>query len=560
MKKPVYVLGTGLSHNGSAVLLKDGEVLVGIEKERLSRVKHDGGNDALAVNYCLDAAGISIFDLDLAVQCANFEVPDRNNFSGPRPWAEAPEIPLVSISHHQAHAYSAVGTCDFDDCHVLVIDGCGSPHDQCRDLAECNVPPSLMHCEKDSFYHWDGRQLHTLWKDFSEMDNPGAGRLTLPTTRHSIGGFYAAVSNYCFGNMHDAGKLMGLAPYGDKPAFDIPAFAWDGQRLMVKEEWKSLLTAPARNPEDFHDRFGHFADIALWAQRQVETAVMKTLRLRQEAFGVKPLAYTGGVALNAVANGKLLREGLVDRLYLEPAAGDNGLALGCAYYGWLQHLGKSKLRSSDNTCFGRHYSADDVREALAPLVEKEYPAKQYEDLAELVGATAQYLSDGKTVGWFQGGAEFGPRALGHRSILAHPSLDGMRDHINRNIKFREDFRPFAPAVLKEEANKYFINGRDSPYMILVDQAREDWRTRLDNVIHRDGSARTQTVTPEGEPLFHRLLEAFKTLTGTGVLLNTSFNRRGQPIVERPEDAVALFLESALDVLVMGDWLVTKPDA
>lgn len=559
--KPVYVLGVGLSHNGSAVLLKDGQVLVGIEKERLSRIKHDGGNDTLAVRYCLDAAAIAPSDLVLVVQCANFEVPDRSNYNGPRVWGQYPDVPLVSISHHLAHAYSAVGTCPFQSFDVLVVDGCGSPFPQCTDLdggGTIHRPDGVgMYCEKDSYYRWNGKELKTLWKDFSEMATPGSASMRLPTTRHSIGGFYAAISGYCFGNMDDAGKLMGLAPYGKQPMLQENAFGWNGDRLLVREEALALLNCPANGYEDFKQRFAYFANVALWAQQQVEQAVSNLVKRRQGQFDARPLAYTGGVALNAVANGKLLRNGVVEELYLEPAAGDNGLALGCAYYGWLETLNQPIAAHNGNTCFGRTYTHAETQQAVESAPSGGYDVTQYASEKELVSAVAQQLQQGRVVGWYQDGSEFGPRALGHRSILALPGIPGLRDHINREVKFREDFRPFAPAVLKEDAALYFKYAWESPYMILVDEVLPEWRDKLQNVVHVNGSARVQTVTPEWNSGFYELLRAVKKLTGNGVLLNTSFNKRRQPMVERPEEALALFQEAAIDALVMGNRVVSK---
>ena len=229
MNLPVYVLGTGLSHNGSAVLLKDGRVCVGIEKERLSRIKHDGGNDNLAIQYCLDAEGIELKDISLVVQCANFDIPDRNNYKGTRLFADANDLKIIDISHHLAHAYSAVGTCSFSECAVMVIDGCGSPLDQFLKLHPEQIhfiSPEILNeiqmvCEKDSFYHFDGKKLTPLVKDFSIMAEKSDSLFSLPTTQHSIGGFYASVSHYVFGDMDDVGKLMGLAPFGNTGVYDF---------------------------------------------------------------------------------------------------------------------------------------------------------------------------------------------------------------------------------------------------------------------------------------------------------------------------------------------------
>ena len=560
MAKPIYVLGTGLSHNGSAVLLKDGRICVGIEKERLSRRKHDGGNDSAAIRYCLDAAGITLNDVAVVVQSANFEVPARAAHSGARVLAGSAHPPLISISHHLAHAWSAAGTTPFETCGIMVIDGCGSPIEQCTDLdqglvlrGDDTAIPG-MHCEKDSFYHFDGRDLVALCKDFSVVAQEPTQAPRMPGTQHSIGGFYAAVSRYVFGDMNDVGKLMGLAPYGRAGTVSGTAFSMEGGRLFVDDAWKAGLTRPATDYAAFIADFQYYADVALWAQREVERAVAAMFRDRLARFPHAQLCYTGGVALNAVANARLLDDGMVDALYLEPAAGDNGLALGCAFYGWMKVLGQDRVPHDGNTCFGRRYMRDEIRDALAGWEAPDLPHDA------MIAQVAKLLADGKTVGWFQGGSEFGPRALGHRSILAHPGAPGLRDHINAAIKFREDFRPFAPAVLPAHAAEWFEAGRDSPYMILVDRTKSVHRDALCNVTHVDGTARVQTVDARWNAAFADLIEAFRALTGIPVLLNTSLNRRGMPIVETPGQAVALFAETALDALVLEDFLVVKRPA
>lgn len=560
MTKPVYVLGTGLSHDGSAVLLKDGCVCVGVEKERVTRRKHDGGNDTAAVEYCLAAEGIGIGDIALVVQCANFDIPPRDRYHGRRLFAGAGHPPIVDISHHLAHAWSAAGTTPFEDCAIMVIDGCGSPYEQCTDLAGGIVLPAErrragMWCEKDSFYRFDGRDVVPLLKDFSDFATGDTAAIQMPTTRHSIGGFYQAVSGYVFGNIDDAGKLMGLAPYGRPGAIGEPAFALRDDRLFVADGWQAALDRPAASYDDFRADFRYYADIARWAQSEVEGAVAALFAARLARFPAPRICYTGGVALNAVANARLLDAGIVEHLYIEPAAGDNGLALGCAFHGWMKVLGRDKVPHDGDTCFGRTYPAGEVRDALAGApddwIVEPLP------LDALVQRTAVLLAAGKTVGWFRDGAEFGPRALGRRSILAHPGTPGMADHINANIKFREDFRPFAPAVRPEDAISLFEAGRDSPYMILVDRTRPGFADALRNVTHVDGTARVQTVDRRWNAAFDRLIGAFHAASGIPALLNTSFNKRGMPIVETPAEAVALFAETALDALVLQDMLVTK---
>ncbi|MBZ4044298.1 carbamoyltransferase C-terminal domain-containing protein [Flavobacterium hibisci] len=565
MNSPVYVLGTGLSHNGSAVLLKNGRVCVGIEKERLSRIKHDGGNDNLAIQYCLDAEGIQLKDISLVVQCANFEIPNRNQFKGKRLFAETPDLRIVDISHHLAHAYSAVGTCPFSECAVMVIDGCGSPLEQFLKLhpeQKQYINPEFldgvqMLCEKDSFYNFDGQKLTPLIKDFSKMAENSGGLFSLPTTQHSIGGFYAAVSYYVFGDMDDVGKLMGLAPFGKSGIFDFEAFEFTSGNLFVNEDWKNQFSNPSEGYEYFKNNFEYYANVAKWAQEQVEKAVLKCIHNRLEKFPHKNLCYSGGVALNAVANAKLQDSKIAGNIYFESAAADNGLALGCAFYGWLEYLNMPKVAHNGSTCFGKTYSDSEIEVSFNKEEYKKYNPKKFSDENELVNYCAEKLNRGQTIAWFQSGSEFGPRSLGRRSILAHPGIEGMKDHINLNIKFREDFRPFAPAILEEKVQEYFLHGRNSPYMILVDKTNPEHLINLKNVTHQDGSARVQTVEKSWNPKFTKLLSAFYTESGIPVLLNTSLNKKGMPIVETPEEAFHLFEITALDILVMENYVIEK---
>ncbi|CAD0008127.1 carbamoyltransferase family protein [Flavobacterium salmonis] len=565
MNSPIYVLGTGLSHNGSAVLLKDGSVCVGIEKERLSRIKHDGGNDNLAIQYCLEAEGIELKDISLVVQCANFEIPERDQYKGKRLFAEAKDLKIVDISHHLAHAYSAVGTCSFSECAVMVIDGCGSPLDQFLKLhpeQKQFISPEILNevqmvCEKDSFYHFDGQKLTPLMKDFSVMAYKSDSLFSLPTTQHSIGGFYASVSHYVFGDMDDVGKLMGLAPFGKSGIFNFEAFEFRSGNLFINEDWKNQFANPSKGYEYFKSNFDYYANVAKWAQEQVEKAVLKCIHNRLEKFPHKNLCYTGGVALNAVANAKLQDSKIVENIYFEPAAADNGLALGCAFYGWLEYLNMQKVPHDGSTCFGKAYASNEIEKEIHKVENKKYNPVKFLDENELVKFCAEKLNQGKTIAWFQSGAEFGPRSLGRRSILAHPGIEGIKDHINLDIKFREDFRPFAPAVLKEKADKYFVQGRNSPYMILVDKTKPEYLEKLKNVTHRDGSARVQTVEESWNPKFVKLLTAFYAQSGIAVLLNTSLNKKGMPIVETPQEAIDLFEMTALDILVLENYVLEK---
>jgi predicted NodU family carbamoyl transferase len=690
MKKSTYVLGTGLSHDGSACLLKDGKVCVAIEKERLTRLKHDGGNDRLAVEYCLRAAGITIAEVDLVVQNANFGGFAFGNayFKGDRSFDDATDVPVVTISHHLAHAYSAAGTCPFDRFNVLVMDGCGNAYDDCRDLpgaaifdrGKAEALPHLYH-EKDSYYRFSPDGCVPLVKDFSEW---GHGFKSYPmhpnTTKHSIGGLYSAVSTYCFGNIDDPGKLMGLGPYGRPGVFSEEVFELRDGRVFVHYDWMEKYRKPARSYEAFKKDFQYYADIACGIQREVERAILYVVRSRQEAFPSDHFCYAGGTALNAVANARILAELPGKQVYVQPAAGDNGLSLGCAFYGWLEVLKREKAKHSGSTCFGITYPAAAIKaelEAYAPSVGPETmqqatelffgfldqkkrrvpgpPADLAFDIAgfgalrvrvdeklecreqtpgrpggtvqaaladfyqvlrqphrlgeltrsgkikvsdanelnvllhnldfegfaallqaELPGPpaggvryafrddyirqTASLLAQGKVVAWFQDGCEFGPRALGRRSILADPRNPGIRNFINAEIKFREDFRPFAPSVLREDVSEYFETDRESPYMILVDYVKDAYRDTIRSVVHENKTSRIQTVTPEWNAKYYQLLQEFKNLTGMPMLLNTSFNRKGMPIVETPADALSFFFSCKLDYLVIGQFIVGKEEA
>ncbi len=560
--KPIYVLGTGLSHDGSACLLKDGAICVAIEKERITRRKHDGGNDTAAIRYCLEAEGINLKDVSLIVQNANFGMfKEGNGF-----WHKQPRIvedggaPVVTISHHLAHAYSAIGTSPFREAAVLVIDGCGSS------LADSiDAPPSVttenpsetlrhLYFEKDSYYIYKDGKMTPVFKDFSPWGMHVKQYSMRPnTTMHSIGGLYLGVSTYVFSGFEDPGKLMGLAPYGQAGKYDFEIFDLRDGRVFVRYDWMSRFVEPCFSYEQLKENFQYYADIAFHVQKEVERAILYVVNSRYEIAPSRNLAYAGGVALNAVANRRILTETNFENVYLQPAAGDNGIAVGCAFYGWLEVLKKERVFDKGSMSLGKIYQPPTILKAL----EAHADDLEFSNSEHYIEKTAELLADGKTVGWFQDGAEFGPRALGFRSILADPRRPEMRDFINSKIKFREDFRPFAPSVLAEDAATYFDCDYESPYMILVAPVRPEWGEHLSGVTHCDQSARIQTVTADANPKYYRLLQTFKQLTGISVLLNTSFNRKGMPIVETPQEAVEFFLKCELDVLVLHNYIVRK---
>jgi carbamoyltransferase len=559
-RKPIYVLGTGLSHDGSACLLKDGRICVAIEKERITRKKHDGYNDSDAIRYCLDAEGIRLSDLTLIVQNANFGMFEFGSewFDGRRVLSD--EMPVVSISHHLAHAYSAFGTSPFEDGAIWVVDGCGSGLDECIDLEEAIIPErptgetASIWFEKESYYKVENGEIKTIYKDFAQLGMILKEYPLYPKSiLHTIGGLYAAVSNYIFRGMDDSGKLMGLAPYGRPGIYDFEIFDLREGRVFLRYDWIRGFRKPARTDEDFRNNFQYYADLAYWVQSEVERAILYLVNARYQQYPSRNLCYAGGVALNAVANARILKEGPFENIYIQPAAGDNGLAIGCAYYGWLKILKQKKVSHDGSTYLGKRYHSNEIESVLS----RHAHSIDFSHSTDCIAETVSHLKAGNTVGWFQGRSEFGPRALGNRSILADPQPAHLHQYINTKVKFREDFRPFAPSVLLEDLHTYFECDRESPYMLLVAPVREEWRSRIPNVVHRNGTARIQTVTQQMNPLYYRLLREFKQATGLGMLLNTSLNRRRMPIVETPEEAVNFFLASGLHVLVIDGFIVEK---
>jgi carbamoyltransferase len=458
-----------------------------------------------------------------------------------------------------------VGTCPYETCNVLVIDGCGSPWQHCEDLAGAFIPKDVnqqseLYGEKDSYYYFDGYKLNPVYKDFSIIKlNGNKYPVFLPTSNHSIGGFYSMVSGYCFGNMDDAGKLMGLAPYGRQGVFSEPIFKLEEGRVHVLEEVLALFNKPMHFlNRSLKDNFQYYADIAIWVQKEVEKAILYIVRSRLDFKQHENICYAGGVALNAVANTCVLKNTRLQNFYIEPAAGDNGLALGCAFYGWIEVMKKQKQLHNGSTLLGRPYTNEEVLEAIKKYqIEHPETVVDYKKFDNYIEQTATFLVGGKLIGWFQGGAEFGPRALGSRSILADPRKQDVKNIINSQVKFREDFRPFAPAVLKEDVATYFEYAHESPYMILIDKIKQIWKEELAGIVHEDGTCRVQTVTKDWNSPFYELLKSFKEQSGIAVLLNTSFNRKGMPIVETPSDALNFFFSCKLDVLVMNNIIISK---
>jgi carbamoyltransferase len=299
----------------------------------------------------------------------------------------------------------------------------------------------------------------------------------------------------------------------------------------------------------------HWEDMAWRVQDDTENVLLARARWLRETTGAKNLVIAGGVALNCVANGRLAREAGFENVWIQPAAGDDGIAIGCAAYGQIEVLKQPRSYVMDHSYVGKRYADQDVAQATQKfLVRIQTSAVRSDDICR---DTAKLLAEQKVIGWFQGGSEFGPRALGNRSLLADPRKPEMKDILNSRVKHRQAFRPFAPIVLAERAREVFEGEEDSPFMLIAKRVRPEWRDRIPAIVHVDGTARVQTVREATNPVLYRLLKEFEALTGVPVLINTSFNVKGEPIVETPRDAMICFLTTGIDNLVLHDTLISK---
>jgi carbamoyltransferase len=570
----VYVLGiNAYDHDVSACLLRDGEIAFAINKERITRKKHDGGFYQKVVDYCLAAEGISLDDVDLVVRnCYVLPVEDLElrmvsqyvpEVMDDHERIQAKRNPLylsksnkvVTVSHHLAHAYSAFAACPFDEGAVMVVDGVGNYSSDVTEPGQLTDNVNPLARESESYYKFDGSRIETLKKVWLR---PVRGFLSdefyfMP----GLGALYSRVSIYIFAHWNKCGEVMGLAPYG-RPGVAKPLLAIDGDEVDVPE-WDSAFDKPFL-PEQERDweaspSMQHWKDIAWRAQDDAETLLLKRAIWLRELTGAKNLCMAGGVALNCVANGRIAREAGFENIWIQPAAGDDGIAIGCAYYGYLAILKKQRSSVIRHAYLGAPYSDQDARAAADGwLVRLQTINTSSKDICR---DTAKLLSQGHVFAWFQGRSEFGPRALGNRSILADPRQDGMKNKLNKRVKHRQAFRPFAPVVLAERANEIFEGDEESPFMLLVKRVRPEWKDKIPAIVHVDGTARVQTIRQDQNERLYRLLQEFDAITGVPVLLNTSLNVKGEPIVETPADAVACFLGTGIDYLALHDMLIAK---
>jgi carbamoyltransferase len=585
-------------HDSAAALVVDGDIVAAAQEERFTRKKHDPGFPGQAIAYCLKEAGLQAEDL---TYIAFYDKPltkfDRllETYLGYAPagfrsfrlamplWLKeklhmrrtlrqrfhtARKTPLVFTDHHESHAASAFFPSPFDQAAILTIDGVGEWSTATYGVGE-------------------GNRLRLL----SQLQFP-----------HSLGLLYSAFTYYCGFKVNSGEyKLMGLAPYGEpryqeailKHLVQLKAdgslwmnmdyFNYCQGLTMTNERFHQLLGGPPRRPESMLEQ--RHMDVAASIQKVTEEVVLRMARTVQQQTGQKNLTLAGGVALNCVANGRLLREGPFERIWIQPAAGDAGGALGTALFVWHQLLDKPRkatpLDAQKGSLLGPRFTNEHVGDFLQ---EMQAPAERFASEGELLDQIARWMADGKIIGWFHGRMEFGPRALGARSILGDARHPAMQATMNLKIKFRESFRPFAPCVLRERAHEFFgiESGQESPYMLLVAPVREEHRrplsaadqqtmstasdlrqrvnvvrSTLPAVTHVDYTARLQTVDEARHGRFYRLMKRFEQLTGCPVIVNTSFNIRGEPIVGSPQDAYRCFLATDMDMLVLEDFVLRK---
>jgi carbamoyltransferase len=579
------ILGINAYHgNASAAVVCDGRLVAAVEEERFNRVKYAAGFPAQAIRYCLKEAGLKLEEIDhvavprnpyarlgtklfYALRMPSFargRAKVLAKFTGVR---EALAVVFDSdpktiaaqfhrIEHHQAHLASAFFVSPFERAALLSADGLG-------DFAS------------------------TMWGSGSGNRMDIGDAIAFP---HSLGLYYTAVTQYLgFLKFGDEYKVMGLAAYGEPERLevfrDIVRFDANGNgngfrlgldyfvhhRTGPEMSWAEADKTPtlgklfsgemsrrlgaARLPEEPLEQ--RHRNLAASLQARLEEVYLGMLGKLAKATGLKSICLAGGVAFNCVANGKIFESTPFEQVYVQPAAGDAGLAVGAAYYVWHQKLGKPRSFVMDHAYWGPGFSAAEIRVPIeaSGVARQGYIVAELPE-QELARRAAAIIADGKILGWFQGRAEWGPRALGNRSIVADPRRADMKDILNRRIKHREIFRPFAPSILAEATGEWFAKSHPSPFMTLAYAVRPEKRALIPAPTHVDGTARLQTVTKEANPRYHALISAFRDLTGVPVVLNTSFNDN-EPIVCRPEEAIDCFLRTKMDALVLGDFLVTR---
>ena len=581
-------------HDAAAVLLRDGQLVAAAEEERFSRIKHDYGFPTNAIKYCLEAGGTTGPDLDYVVF---FEKPFRKLDrilatvlqTYPQSWKVFRESMISWVldklwvastlesqlgikknkvlfsEHHLSHAASAYLCSPFDESAILTVDGVGEWVTATYGIGK-------------------GNDIRL----FKQMDFP-----------HSIGLLYSAFTAFLGFEVNEGEyKVMGMAPYGEPRyvdkvwklvhqnadgsfSLDMDYFSFHhSTEKTYSNKFEQLFGAPrptklhfftegtgfpkyfGEPPANIHEISKlnqHYADIAASIQRVTEELILGMARNLHKETGLKQLCIAGGVGLNSVANTRIMRETPFEQVFVQPAAGDGGGALGAALWAYNTLLGKPRNFRMDHAYWGRSYGASEITTFLQ---SNKIPYHLIENEDQMLDQVVERLMGGKVIGWYQGRFEWGPRALGHRSIIADPRNPDMKDIVNSKIKFREPYRPFAPSVLAESAEKYFelphaTSHYPARYMLYVVPVKPEAQSTLPAITHVDGTGRLQTVFKDQSPRYYKLIERFGQATGVPVILNTSFNLRGEPIVTTPANAFNTFIKSEMDTLVLDNYLIEK---
>jgi carbamoyltransferase len=545
------VLGINRTQDASICLMQGSRLLWAVQKERLSRRKHHWGKPGDLRDFYLPRLPWPERPIDVVVECFS-----SDEEIGRLPLYEeelvaslrlAPGCRRARISHHLAHVYSVFHPSPFRDAAVMIVDGQGS---EVADLTEywagaAYVPGDWR--EVASFYRADRERLLCIGKQLWDRND---ARLV------GLGMFYFLLTQAIFPGEGNEGKVMGLAPHGDPRALGLPPLTVEAGQVSMPAPWRELL----RERERFHYGqpgvvFDDCANLAAAGQRAFEDALLEVARWLHAQTRADNLCFAGGTALNCSANERLLRETPFRQVFIPPAPSDAGTALGCALYGLTELAGQSCAYRWTHDYLGPAPGRDAIEAAL--LERDDIKIELLPDMHVLSGRMLELLRSNRVLGLYQGPSEFGPRALGHRSILGDPRLALMRDWINARVKQREWFRPLAPVVLEERAADWFDLPGPSPFMQFAAPVRPHMAAQVPAITHVDCTARLQTVSADDDPLLRRLLQGFEAATGVPVLLNTSFNGKDEPIVETPQEAMASFRRMPLHALAMPPFLITK---
>ncbi|MDP2683677.1 MAG: carbamoyltransferase C-terminal domain-containing protein [bacterium] len=533
------VVGLNTGHDGGAAIIVDGDIIYSISEERLNRRRYSHGY-LQSFFYCLNAANLTISDISLIV-FSSYGKTLPTGYQGDLSGLGISSTKFIYVDHHLSHAYSSYFLSSFDEALVVILDGEGN--DNCS----------------ESYYIGKGKKLKKIGGN-NQKRSPAKG----------IGRTYESFTNFLGWTDQEAGKTMGLAAFANTTSIKTPLFTVKDTKVssLLEEKYEK---GTIDFVQKYHLPFGKPYNrgmtkgsklAAAYVQKQTEVAIIELIKQLVKKTKKTKLCLCGGVALNSSTNAKLIQEKIIEDIFILPAASDRGQALGNAIYGYHKLSGDMPKFKLQNDYFGKEYTKKEILDALqrkdSAHVKKKIPRKNivFKKQKNIVKATAQLIANGKIIGWFQGGSELGPRALGHRSIICDPRSSAMKDILNKRVKHREKFRPFAPSCLAEYASEFFNWSIPSPYMLFVVPIKKEYVKTIPAVRHVDGTARLQTVTKKGNGIYYDLIKEFHKLTGIPIVLNTSFNDN-EPIVETPGDAVATFLSTDIDFLAIGDYLAWK---